>query len=109
MPHDTSQHAAGPELILASASPRRRELLDQIGVRYRVQAAALDERQLPGESPGDCVQRLALAKAQHVHGKIQARSVLVLGADTAVVLDGLMLGKPADRAAHLAMMSALAG
>jgi septum formation protein len=102
-----SQHASGPELILASASPRRRELLEQIGVRYRVQAAALDERQLPGELPGNCVQRLALAKAQHVHE--QAPRALVLGADTAVVLDGLMLGKPADRAEHQRMMSALSG
>lgn len=109
MSHDTSSRSAGPELILASASPRRRELLDQIGVRYRVQAAALDEHQLPGESPGACVQRLALAKAQHVYARVQGHGVLVLGADTAVVLDGLMLGKPADRAAHLAMISALAG
>src|SRR5277367_1683818 len=96
-----------PELILASASPRRRELLEQIGVRYRVLAAALDERQLAGEAPARCVQRLALAKAQHVQAQVPG--ALVLGADTAVVLDGLMLGKPADRAAHLEMLGALAG
>jgi nucleoside triphosphate pyrophosphatase len=109
MSHEIPQRSAGAELILASASPRRRELLDQIGVRYRLQAAALDERQLSGESPGACVQRLALAKAQHVYGLAGAQAVVVLGADTAVVLDGRMLGKPADRADHLRMMSALSG
>jgi septum formation protein len=104
-----SQQAAAPELILASASPRRRELLAQIGLRCRVVAAALDEQQLPAESPGACVQRLALAKAQLVRGREAGPATVVLGADTAVVLDGLMLGKPADRGAHQRMMSALSG
>jgi septum formation protein len=101
--------AAQPRLILASASPRRRELLEQIGVRYRVQAAALDERQLAGEAPGECVQRLALAKAQHVYGRERASAVVVLGADTAVVINGQMLGKPLDGADHKRMMGALSG
>lgn len=105
----TPSQPAGTELILASASPRRRELLDQIGVRYRVRAAALDERQLADESASDCVQRLALAKARHVLELEAAPHSLVLGADTAVVLDGQMLGKPRDRADQLRMMEALSG
>jgi septum formation protein len=109
MDESPSQYAAASELVLASASPRRRELLEQIGVRYRVVAAALDERQLPDESPAECVQRLALAKAQHVRAGERSPDVVVLGADTAVVLDGLMLGKPADGTEHERMMSALAG
>ena len=104
-----SQHAPARELILASASPRRRELLAQIGVHCRVVAAALDEQQLPAESPGECVQRLALAKAQLVRKREGVPAAVVLGADTAVVLDGRMLGKPADRVAHQRMMSALSG
>jgi septum formation protein len=109
MAHSTAAYAAAAPLILGSASPRRRELLDQIGVRYRVQSASLDERQLPGESPATCVQRLALSKAAHVLSLKSASEAWVLGADTAVVLDGLMLGKPVDRADHERMMSALAG
>lgn len=101
--------AAQPRLILASASPRRRELLEQIGVRYRVQAAALDERQLAGEAPAECVQRLALAKAQHVLERERASAAVVLGADTAVVINGQMLGKPLDAADHRRMMGALSG
>jgi septum formation protein len=109
MEHSPSQPLSSPKLILASASPRRCELLEQIGVRYRVVAAALDEQQLRDESPGQCVQRLALAKAQHVRERAGSSAAVVLGADTAVVLEGRMLGKPADRDEHLRMMSALSG
>ena len=97
---------AGPAvLVLASASPRRRELLWQIGVPHRAMAAHIDERSRPGEAPEDCVRRLALAKARQP----RSAGLPVLGADTAVVLDGDMLGKPRDRASALAMLARLSG
>ena len=74
-------------VYLASASPRRSELLRQIGVRFTVRAAAIDENQLPGERPEAYVARLAAAKAETVSAAT-ADSTPVLGADTAVVLDG---------------------
>lgn len=89
-------------LILASASPRRRELLRQIGVPHIVQAADIDETPLPHETPGDYVQRLACSKASHIFAT-RADSIPVLGADTTVAIDGLALGKPADDGEHRAM------
>jgi septum formation protein len=84
-----------PQLILASASPRRCELLTQIGVSFEQQVAAIDETPGAAESPADYVARVALEKARAVHAA--GRSELpVLGADTAVVVDGAILGKPAD-------------
>jgi septum formation protein len=104
--HHAAHHAqAPPVLLLASASPRRRELLWQIGVPHLIAVAAIDERQLQGETPADCVRRLALAKARRVwRGELP-----VLGADTAVVVDGEMLGKPDTREAALAMLARLSG
>lgn len=95
------------ELILASSSPRRAALLDQIGVRYRVRAVDVDETWLPGEDPAAYVRRLALAKARA--GAAAAGGALALGADTAVVLDGEVLQKPCDRADALAMLACLSG
>jgi septum formation protein len=94
-----------PVLLLASASPRRRELLWQIGVSHRVAVADVDELPLADESPVDCVQRLALAKAYHFVDS----ELPVLGADTEVVLDGELLGKPCDRSSALAMLARLSG
>jgi septum formation protein len=94
-----------PVLVLASASPRRRELLWQIGVPHRVAPAGIDERALRGESPVDCVRRLALAKARQP----APAGLPVLGADTEVVLDGELLGKPRDREGALAMLARLSG
>ncbi len=102
--------AAAPLLILASGSPRRRELLHQIGVAHAVRAADVDERQLPGEDPSICAARLAVAKARAVHAAMPAGAELpVLGADTLVVQDGLTLGKPRDRADALDMLQRLSG
>jgi septum formation protein len=102
--------AAAPRLILASGSPRRRELLHQIGVAHLVQAAAVDERAHPGEDPVACATRLALAKARAVHAVAGVQSGLpVLGADTLVVQDGATLGKPRDRADAIAMLQRLSG
>jgi septum formation protein len=97
-------------IYLASASPRRRELLDQVGVPYRVYPAEIDEVQLAREPPHDYVLRLARAKAEAVWQALPARQQRpVLAADTAVVLDGQVLGKPTDANAALEMLNALAG
>lgn len=97
-------------LYLASGSPRRRELLTQIGVPFLTQIAPIDENALPGESPLAYVERLALAKG---HAGLAALAdsdgAVVLGADTAVVLDGHILGKPRDRADALATLQGLSG
>jgi septum formation protein len=99
-----------PVLLLASASPRRRELLWQIGVPHSVAVADIDERQQAGETPADCVCRLALAKAEFVQASAAAAGSLpVLAADTEVVIDDTMLGKPRDRSAALAMLARLSG
>src|SRR5437899_7138573 len=79
-------------LILASSSPRRRQLLEQIGLAFTVDSAGLDEQLQPNESPAKYVQRLALEKAQavwerHRSADDSADPLIVLGADTAVVLD----------------------
>lgn len=96
-----------PDLVLASASPRRRELLAQIGVRYGVCVAAVDEAALPGEAPAAYVERLARAKAVAVVP--QAGGLPVLGADTTVVIDECILGKPADARDAANMLRRLAG
>ena len=83
-------------LILASASPRRRELLDQLGVRYTVEPAHIDEAQHAGEDASDYVQRLAQEKAQAVAARFPAPEFVVLAADTTVVIDETLLGKPRE-------------
>jgi septum formation protein len=92
-------------ILLASRSPRRAELLEQVGIRFRVAAAEVDERVLPGEAAAAYVERVTLAKARAA----QADGLPVLAADTAVVLGRRILGKPADRAEGLAMLAALSG
>jgi septum formation protein len=97
-------------LILASASPRRTQLLAQIGVPHEVVPAQLIEQRETGESITACVQRLAESKALQVFGRLCAREPLwVLGADTAVALDGRMLGKPRDERDGLEMLASLSG
>lgn len=98
---------ASPTLTLASASPRRRELLASLGVAFEVAPADLDERVLPGERPEAYVRRLAAEKARAVQARRPGGSVL--GADTEVVLDGRILGKPRDHEEARAMLRALAG
>ena len=103
----------GVDLVyLASASPRRRELLEQIGVPFRILAVSIDESIVPAETPVEYVSRLAAAKASAGRGLGQAAlhpGRPVLAADTAVVLDEEILGKPADRADGLRMLRVLAG
>ncbi|MDI5984308.1 nucleoside triphosphate pyrophosphatase [Halomonas sp. M4R5S39] len=93
-------------LCLASASPRRRELLDSIGVPVEVCPVDVDETPLPGEAPADYVARLARAKAQ---AGARHSPLPTLGADTAVVRDGEILGKPRDREHAAAMLRSLSG
>ncbi len=99
--------AAEPQIHLASQSPRRRDLLQQIGVCHAVLDVVVDETPLPREAPAEYVLRLALAKARAGHALRPERPVL--GADTAVVIDDEILGKPADRADAIAMLDRLAG
>jgi septum formation protein len=98
-------------VILASASPRRRELLAQIGVEFTVSPADIDETVRPGETPDDYVLRMAITKAQQGCASLAdaVASSLVLGADTAVVLDKQILGKPRDQADAEYMLASLAG
>jgi len=101
-----------PSIYLASQSPRRRELLTQIGVDYRVIAADIDETRSAGETPANYVQRLAREKAAAGWAAIKLQNLPelpVLGADTAVVLDGAVLGKPGDFATAQSMLRALSG
>ena len=93
-------------LHLASSSPRRRELLATFGFEFTVEAVDLEERRLEGEAPQDMVLRLAAAKACAARRGGQR---FVLGADTAVVLDERVFGKPADGADAAAMLAALSG
>lgn len=100
-----------PSLYLASTSPRRRELLTQIGVPLSVLATAIDESPLPNEAPAAYVERLARGKAAAGLAMLEGRGEdgCVLGADTSVVIDGRILGKPVDQADGLAMLAALSG
>jgi septum formation protein len=94
-------------IYLASQSPRRRELLQQIGVSHEVLQVSVDETPRTGEAAAEYVLRLALAKAEA--GARQSRRLPVLAADTAVVLGDRILGKPADRTEAIAMLQCLAG
>jgi septum formation protein len=94
-------------LVLASASPRRQELLRNADIAFTVQAADVSEVSFAGESPKDCAERLAGEKARAV---ARARPHdFVLGADTIVVVDGFMLGKPRDPADAARMLDLLSG
>lgn len=94
-----------PRLVLASSSPRRRQLLGELGLEFVVRPADADERPLPGEAPAAMVERLAREKAVASIGEGE----LVLAADTIVVLDGAILGKPRDPADAAAMLCRIAG
>lgn len=99
-------------IYLASASPRRRELLRQLGIEFEAMPSHILEARQPGESPADYVIRVARDKARFVAGQIRERNLPahpVLGADTEVVLDGEILGKPGDRAHGMEMLRRLAG
>jgi septum formation protein len=98
------------DVYLASASPRRRELLQQIGVRFAVLPVAVNEDQQAGEQASAYAERLAIAKAQAGWRMLApAQRQPVLAADTIVLIDDLILGKPQDRADAIAMLQRLSG
>ena len=96
--------SAQPKLHLASTSPRRREILQTLGIDFDVVAVETDESPKDGEAPAELVLRLAIAKAEAAPA-----ADIVLGADTVVVLDGRVLGKPTDAEDAIAMLMALSG
>ena len=99
--------AAAPLICLASVSPRRRELLGQLGVPHVVSAADIDETVHAGEPAADYVLRMARAKAGTVRER--GATLPVLAADTTVVVDGLICAKPRDRSEGIAMLLKLSG
>ncbi|MBO9604391.1 MAG: Maf family protein [Paenibacillaceae bacterium] len=103
-------------LVLASSSPRRQELIRTFGLPYRVIVSDADESVEPGLAPEQIVETLSLRKAEAVCGKMRSREPgsapaagIVIGSDTIVVLDGAVLGKPADEADARRMLAALQG
>jgi len=96
-----------PRLILASGSPRRAEILNFVGWEFEKQVADIDESILPGENPADHVERLAQEKALAVANQIE--NGLILGADTTVVIDGEIIGKPVDEDDARQMLRLLSG
>jgi len=98
------------KLVLASASPRRQALLSGLGLKFKVLPSAAPEEIDPGMEPGTLVEELARRKAAWVAAQLtEQEETLVIGADTVVVLDGKILGKPRDEKEAQAMLEALAG
>lgn len=97
------------DIYLASASPRRRELLRQIGIEAEIIPVDLDEAPKGGETPADYVLRLAHAKAETARRLLPPRTLPILAADTAVVLGDRILGKPGNRSLGLDMLRQLSG
>jgi len=101
-----------PRLVLASSSPRRKEILARLGLHPRVVWPDVDERRLPGESPRDYVARTAREKALAVAPEVaeeEGERAWIIAADTVVVLDGEPLGKPEDELEARRMLTALSG
>jgi len=105
-PVSSIQSPAAGAFYLASRSPRRLQLLAQVGLHPDVLPADIDETPVPGLSPAQCAQAFALAKARRAQA-LAPQSLPVLGADTDVALDGRILGKPRDRQDAIAMLLAL--
>lgn len=98
---------ARPPIVLVSASPRRRDLLASLGLSFEVCPADIDETALPFEPPEALVARLSRSKAETVASK--RPEALIIAADTVVVLDGDILGKPSGEAENLSFIARLAG
>jgi septum formation protein len=98
-----------PSLILASSSPRRQELLARLGIAFTVEPSHLPEEPPPGAPPAEAIVALALAKARAIARVLPAPGSVVLGADTEVVLDGELLGKPRDGADAARILRRLRG
>jgi septum formation protein len=108
MDNATGTHEDTIRFVLASSSPRRQLLLSLAGFEFGIAEPAIDESRLDGEAAEDYVIRIALAKARSVADEAPTGS-LVLGCDTTVVLDGTVLGKPADEKEAETMLLSLAG
>lgn len=107
---ESSAETARPRLVLASASPRRRDILRQLDLDPEIRAADVDEVYLPGESPEEHVERLARLKAETVLAGLDGgASLLVVGGDTVVVHAGTVLAKPVDEDDAVAMLVSLSG
>ncbi len=104
---EPSDKPASPRLTLASASPRRQELMDILGLQFAITPADLAEEPIPGESPVDMVRRLSAEKALAVAADME--SGLVIGADSTVVFDGQAVGKPLDDDDARRMLQQLSG
>jgi septum formation protein len=98
---------AAPQLVLASTSKYRRELLARLGLAFEVASPQVDETALPHEAPQDTARRLAEAKARAVAARYPA--AIVIGSDQVAVLEGLPLGKPGDHATALRQLKAMRG
>jgi septum formation protein len=96
-----------PQIILASGSPRRSEIMESVGWKFIKDVPDIDETELPGESPDVYVQRLARTKAETIASR--HKSEIVLGADTTVVIDDQIMGKPLDVADAKRMLKMLSG
>lgn len=95
-------------IILASASPRRRELIENLKIDFEVRTADCEEVTVPGERPEDTVKRLSLTKARCV-AELEGDDAVVIGADTVVAINGKILGKPADEDEAAEMLKLLSG
>ncbi len=96
-----------PQIILASGSPRRSEIMESVGWKFIKDVPDIDETELPGESPDVYVRRLALTKAETIAARHPGE--IVLGADTTVVIDDQIIGKPVDAADATRMLKLLSG
>jgi len=103
------QMHARTDLLLASASPRRRELLERVGLTLRISAPDIDESPHDGEAAADYVRRMAAGKAAAARAAVGVTDLAVLAADTIVILQGRILGKPRDRDDAADMLRRLAG
>ena len=99
-----------PQIILASTSPRRRQLLSQLGLEFTVAVQDIDEIQHPGEVPIDFVRRMAIEKVQAAQAELTDEATsLVIGGDTVVIFKGSVLGQPEDKEDGLRMLRLLSG
>jgi septum formation protein len=108
-PRSATDHPLASGIVLASGSPRRRQLLTSVGIAFEVVVSQAPEELLPGESPRQHVMRLSLAKAREVAKRAEVTGRWFIGSDTVVVRDDTILGKPADAAEAAAMLRSLSG
>lgn len=104
-----TQSKSNKPLYLASTSPRRQELLQQMGLEFTVVNAPVEEVALPHESPPSYVLRIAIEKALSGFNKVAGKEIWVVGGDTAVVIEGKVLGKPKNQADSMRMLRLLSG